>query len=90
MTQGVHDKRPGRGRCGLLRLTDLLCCVPLCVFYCLSVCLSACCNCQAGYRAEKFGIFPHVDSPAALIKSLAGRGSQAATQGGTQAGSQGV
>lgn len=40
---------------------------------------------QAGYRAEKFSVFPHVDSPAMLIKSLAGRGSQA-TQGGTQAG----
>jgi hypothetical protein len=44
---------------------------------------------QAGYRAEKFSIFPHIDSPAMLIKSLAGRGSQA-TQGSTQGGTQGV
>lgn len=41
---------------------------------CCHVCL------QAGYRAEKFSIFPHVDSPAALIKSLAAKSSQA-TQG---------
>jgi hypothetical protein len=42
-------------------------------------CLSCACS-QAGYRAEKFSVFPHVDSPAVLIKHLAGKGSQGSKQ----------
>lgn len=46
----------------------LLCC---CLIRCVCVCVSNNLVPQAGYRAEKFSMFPHVDSPAVLIKSLA-------------------